>query len=68
MLFNINSVKKCAFCKYWNDPANSAIMPKTPSVGLWKITSPATKCICLKKNLSTLATAFCSYYDCKIPK
>ena len=23
--------KKCAFCKYWYDPQNQAIMPKTPN-------------------------------------
>lgn len=68
MLFNVNSVKKCAFCKHCNDPTNSTIKPQTPSIGLWKIASPATKCICLKKNSSTLATAFCNYYDCKISK
>lgn len=66
MLCNLKVARKCAFCKYWYDPTNSAIEPKTPAVGLWKITSPSAKCKCTKKNLSTLATSFCNYYECKI--
>ena len=31
---NIKHVKKCAFCKKWYDPTNSAIAPKSPVIGM----------------------------------
>lgn len=35
--FNVKSGQKlCAFCKYWNDPGNSAISPKLHAVGIWE--------------------------------
>ena len=34
---NIKYTKKCALCKNWYDPTNSAISPETPAIGLWKI-------------------------------
>lgn len=59
-VFNINSVKKCAFCKHWYDPTNSAIAPRAPRIGMWEIKDPNQKCTCLKKNLPMPATAFCN--------
>lgn len=53
-------VKKCAFCKYWYDPINSAISPKSPKIGLWEIKDVNQKCICTKKNISMPANGFCS--------
>ena len=36
-IVNIKHVKKCAFCKNWYDPTNSAITPKSPAIGMWEI-------------------------------
>ena len=33
---NIKSAKICAFCQYWYDPANAAIVPQNPVSGFWK--------------------------------
>lgn len=57
---NIKHIKKCAFCKYWYDPANSAITPKAPNIGLWEIKDINQKNLCLKKNIPMSANAFCS--------
>lgn len=57
---NIKHIKRCAFCKYWYDPTNSAIMPKAPNIGLWEIKDINQKCMCLKKNIQMPAGAFCS--------
>ena len=65
MLVNIKTVKKCAFCKYWYDPTNSAINPKSPAIGQWEII-PNIKNKCLKTNLNMASTAFCSRYECKM--
>lgn len=64
---NIKNIKKCAFCKHWYDPTNSAIAPKSPSIGLWEIKDTNQKCLCLKKNIKMPATAFCSSgYEAKL--
>ncbi len=60
LVINIKSIKKCAFCKYWYDPTNSAIAPKAPAIGLWEIKEPNQKCMCLKKNIQMSANAFCN--------
>ena len=56
---NIKHIKKCAFCKNWYDPTNSAIAPKSPVIGLWEIKDVNQKCMCLKKNIPMAANAFC---------
>ena len=56
---NIKYVKKCAFCKNWYDPTNSAITPKSPAIGMWEIKDINQKCMCLKKNIPMAANAFC---------
>ena len=33
---NIRSSKICAFCKYWYDPANTAIIPQNVKGGFWQ--------------------------------
>ena len=60
LIVNVKFMKKCAFCKYWYDPTNSAIEPKAPVIGLWKISDINQKCMCLKKNIQMPANAFCS--------
>lgn len=62
---NIKSVKKCAFCKYWNDPANCAIAPKSPKINQWEFDEKARN-KCLLKNYDMSANALCSRYECKL--
>ena len=59
-IINVKFSKKCAFCKNWYDPTNSAIAPKSPAIGMWEIRDINQKCICLKKNIPMAANAFCS--------
>ena len=62
---NVKFAKKCAFCRYWHDPACTAIVPKAPS--MWEIRDINQKCLCTKKNLQMPANAFCgSDYVCKL--
>lgn len=65
-LYNIRSAKKCAFCKFWYDPANSNIAPKTPTMGIWQVNDTNKKSTCLKKNLQVPAYSFCPKYECKL--
>jgi len=57
-IINIKTVKKCALCKHWYDPTNSAIAPKSPKIGLWEIKDINQKCLCLKKNIQMSSNAF----------
>lgn len=62
---NVKFAKKCAFCRYWHDPACTAIVPKAPS--MWEIRDINQKRLCTKKNLQMPANAFCgSDYVCKL--
>ena len=60
LIVNIKHTKKCAFCKNWYDPTNSAITPKSPIIGLWEIHDINQKCLCMKRNIQMPANAFCS--------
>lgn len=63
---NIKSTKKCAFCKHWYDPTNSAIEPKAPNINLWRF-DEKKRCKCLKRNIDRPAFATCSSdYECKL--
>lgn len=57
---NIKQMKKCAYCKYWYDPTNSAIAPKAPAINLWEIKDINQKAMCLKRNIKMSASAFCN--------
>ena len=61
---NIKNVKKCAFCKYWYDPTNSAISPRSPQIYLWEYDDKCKK-KCLKKNYDMNSSAFCGQYKSK---
>ena len=66
-VLNIKHTPRCAFCKYWYDPTNSAILPKSPAIGLWEIRDINQKCLCMKKNIPMVANGFCSRdYQCKL--
>lgn len=62
---NIKTVKKCAFCKHWYDPTNSAISPRSPHINLWEYDDKCKK-KCLKKNYDMAASSFCGKYECKL--
>ena len=62
---NIKTVKKCAFCTHWYDPANSHISPKAAQIGLWNFEERAS-CFCEIKRRETLGNAFCQEYQCKL--
>ena len=60
-----NSVQKCAFCKYWYDPTNSAISPKAPQIGIWEINEKIQK-KCLLTGMMKSANVFCRNFECKL--
>ncbi len=65
-----SNVKICALCKYWNDPANSALTLKDPIIGLWEYEREA-KNYCTKGVYKSLRPAYsmaCSEYECKISR
>ena len=62
---NIATTKKCAVCKYWYDPTNSAIMPRAPQINLWEYDDKAKR-MCLKKGSMVSAGRFCGKYCCKL--
>ena len=67
LIINVRHMKKCAFCKNWYDPTNSATVPKSPVIGLWEIKDINQKNMCLVKNIQMPANAFCSSdFVCKI--
>lgn len=66
LIVNVKTTKKCAFCKNWYDPTNSAIEPRNPKINLWKIKDTNQKSTCMKKNLKMYANSFCSNYECKL--
>lgn len=61
---NLKTVMRCAFCKNWYDPADSAIRPKVPQLNIWEYDDRA-KAMCMLKNTDTLGSALCSHYECK---
>lgn len=62
---NVKKAKKCALCKYWYDPTNSAIEPKIPSANIWSM-DETQKRKCLKKNSDMRAWVSCPKYECKL--
>lgn len=57
-------MKRCAFCKHWYDPTNSAIVPKKNK--LWEYDSDA-RSICRKRNsMKTKANYTCNKFECKL--
>lgn len=57
--------KRCAACKYWNDPANTAIMPKMRNVWLFDMDARNK---CLKTGTERKATMQCNDFVCKLPR
>lgn len=61
---NTKSTRICAFCRYWNDPANSAIVPKQPQAGFWEFDRDATR-TCVKRGFEMQAWTCCNEFLCK---
>ena len=62
---NAESIKKCAFCKNWYDPTNSAIRAKSAAVGLWEFDPSVTKS-CTVRSGNRKAFYCCPDFSCKI--
>lgn len=61
----LNRVRKCAFCKYWYDPTNSAIEPKFPKQGVW-LYEDSAQSKCLKSNQIRASFSVCSKFETKM--
>ncbi len=57
--------KVCAACKFWNDPANSAITPKMRNLWLF---DQDVKNKCLRSGCDRKANMGCPYFECKLPR
>ena len=60
-----SSIRKCAFCRNWYDPTNSAIRPKAPAAGFWEFDEHASN-MCILKNIDKPGFASCPKFECKI--
>ena len=56
------SIKCCAFCKYWWDPACRHIQPQQGII--WQMESNAV-CRCIKRNMDTRGDASCGMFRYK---
>ena len=65
MIADIKKVKQCTFCKYWNDPSNSNIKPKTMDARVWEYES-STFCICTQGKGKRRASSTCNKFENKI--
>ena len=65
-LINVKVCKKCAFCKYWYDPTNTYVSPKTPQMNMWEYDNNAM-CTCIQKNIKVPAFSVCNKYEGKVP-
>lgn len=57
------SIKKCAFCKKWYDPMNTAIKPVAKRI--WEF-QPNIKKKCTEKGCEKKAGDFCPNFSSKI--
>ena len=60
-----SNFRKCAFCKYGNDPTNTAIAPKAPNIGIWEY-DERRQAKCLVRNAEMPAYHGCAKYACKL--
>ncbi len=61
---NPQTSKLCAFCRYWNDPANCHIAPVKNS-SLWEYDANV-KSVCIKQKYEIISNASCPNFECKI--
>lgn len=65
-LVNVKSAKYCAFCKYWYDPTNLAIVPIDGRAGFWRFDSER-EALCLRAlRLKRKSWQVCPKYECKV--
>ena len=60
-----SNFRKCAFCKYWYDPTNSAISSKAPNIGILEY-DERRQAKCLVRNAEMPAYHGCAKYACKL--
>ena len=60
------SIKVCAFCKYWYDPANSALAPKRGMKDVWEYTRGIKNACSQKCNMPIMSQFSCSKFEPKI--
>ena len=64
--FNVKTHSRCcAFCKYWYDPANSAIAPKNIVGGFWEFDDKVWN-VCKNFGTKQRAGGSCPKYECKV--
>lgn len=56
-------LNKCAFCKHWYDPTNTAIKPINAK--LWEYNA-AAKALCMENMHQRSAGMTCSKFECKV--
>lgn len=65
-LINIKSGRACAFCRYWYDMTNSAIVPVNPGAGFWKYDTERKELCMQMEGIKKNSWASCSKYECKL--
>ena len=63
---NIKGIKRCAFCKNWYDPGQTAIYPVNAKNGWWEYDDAVIN-MCMVLNCKRKADSSCGKYVCKIP-
>ena len=58
-------VTKCAFCRYWYDPTNSALIAKNPAAGFWEYDQQMRK-RCSMMNAETAGCQTCGKFEMKM--
>ena len=68
MLAKVGStpMRKCAFCKYYYDPASEAINPKRGMKDIWEYETQIRKPCLKRNNMETASQNLCSKYECKL--
>ena len=57
-------IRKCAFCRHWYDPTNSAITPVKAK--MWEYDQSKTSVCRKRNNLKKKACATCNKFECKL--
>lgn len=59
-----SSIRRCAFCKHWYDPTNSAIRPKGGK-DMWEYDT-GVRNKCREKNIMIVASSSCPKFELKL--
>ena len=62
---SIKGARRCAFCKNWHDPGQSAISPVNLKMNLWEYDDAVSK-MCTVYNCMKKADSGCGKYECKL--